>query len=261
VMSDDFGLELIEDEAPEQAVEPREVIHRSIDAVNLSAIAQDDEGTADARSVEDICSDTFVAAAPSLELPPIDLSRPGAKMVELCILADRSEVKFALAAYLDCHPEEIRIEHDESGKPRVLSHRVHFSISHAAGRTLLAIGPQRIGVDLDRTHRPHAQADGLMRYFTEAERNVLMAIQQPRRSWLIMQCWARKEAFAKATGLGLRIGLDTFGVFDENPAVAKLTGGRTFGWQVMDIPLTGGYAAALVGPVGFNVRWAGRLAA
>ena len=170
----------------------------------------------------------------------------------------RGDVAGILAKYLPIG--EINLERDAYGKPFIFGHPLHFNVSHVGDKTLLAIADSAVGIDIERIDRPPEQLAGLLHYFTATERDALGVLNSATRGRLIIQCWTRKEAFAKAIGRGLRVGLDTFAVFTNNPAAAELSGTQTQGWQVIDLEAPPGYAAAVALPAGKIVRRMGTTA-
>ena len=103
--------------------------------------------------------------------------------------------------------DEIRVGHEESGKPFLSSggERVgkYISISHCGGYIYLCMADSPIGCDAERIRRLPVN-DGLKGFFSEADLAAIRAADRPEI--LLTRIWTRREAFAKLTGImeGLR---------------------------------------------------------
>jgi len=96
----------------------------------------------------------------------------------------------------------LHVSHLSSGEPYLAAHpELHCSIAHSAGGGLAAVGPMRVGVDLER-----ADSDSSLAMEALATRSDLAALEllhlPPHALGAI--AWAAKEAVLKATGHGLR---------------------------------------------------------
>ena len=104
-------------------------------------------------------------------------------------------------------PETIRIGHEESGKPFLLSGRErigrHISISHCGGCLYLCMAEEPIGCDVEGI-RTMPVNDALKGFFSEADLEAIRGADEP--GTLLTRIWTRREAFAKLTGImeGLR---------------------------------------------------------
>ena len=79
--------------------------------------------------------------------------------------------------------------------------------------------------------------------FAPAERSALAALCPEDGQRAFFDCWARKEAFVKALGLGLSYPLDAFAVA-IGPQPELLAGGA--GWTLAALPLGPDFAGAVV---------------
>ncbi len=105
-------------------------------------------------------------------------------------------------------PHEIRILYTENGKPYTDSAPLHFSISHTDGVVLCAVHTAPIGADIERIRLPRPNT--VKRVCTDAECAYIG--DDPTRFAAV---WTRKEAYAKLTGKGVSIGLQTIPTADE----------------------------------------------
>ncbi len=105
------------------------------------------------------------------------------------------------------------------------------------------------------TATPHA---------AERESATLMGLPASQRQRAFFACWTRKEAFVKAVGKGIALGLDRFDVTlrPDEPAPPLRTGrdpDEAARWSLIDVDVGGSHAAApAVAGDGFEVRrWDG----
>lgn len=89
---------------------------------------------------------------------------------------------------------------NELGKPELQWPHIHFNLSHSAGAAVCAISADAVGVDIQK--RSLCRPSVLCRAFSEAERRAVEAASDP--DGLFTAIWSRKEAYGKATGLGIR---------------------------------------------------------
>jgi 4'-phosphopantetheinyl transferase len=90
---------------------------------------------------------------------------------------------------------------------------LRFNLSHSQKLALFAFAFRReVGVDLEYV-RPSVPDDRLAeRFFSPQEVTRLRALPESARTEAFFHCWTRKEAYLKARGEGLGIGLDSFAV-------------------------------------------------
>jgi 4'-phosphopantetheinyl transferase len=138
-----------------------------------------------------------------------------------------------LAHYLGADSRGLSIVRDPNGKPVLQPDVLAFNVSHSGDLALIAVsrvGP--LGIDVERERAEVATVDLARRYFTRSEAALVEA--NPRTFFRI---WTRKEAWAKAQGLGLAIPLDAVDV-----------SGAVSGWFVADLEVGFGFSAAVARP-------------
>ena len=154
-----------------------------------------------------------------------------------------------LGAYLDCRPEDIRFVRDAWGKPHLSGIPVHFNLSHSGDWCLLAVNRRHpVGADLERWREGLDMARLARRCFSSAERACWESLPENARTPAFFQLWTCKEAFAKAVGRGIQIGLSRceFDMSGEPRLVAAPPGcGAAEGWRIRILPPAAGYSAAL----------------
>lgn len=154
----------------------------------------------------------------------------------------RARLRQLLGAWVDRAPDALTFTENSHGKP-ILIDGPPFSLSHSADMMMLAIGDADIGCDLEWIDPaldwpPLAEA-----FFTTTERVALTALPAEAARRAFFACWARKEAFVKALGLGLSYPLDAFHV-SVGPTAELVSGGE--GWAIGAAPAIPGFATAIV---------------
>ena len=123
-------------------------------------------------------------------------------------LAMRVQLRLLLSSYLNIAADAIRFNTGPFGKPYLTQSTVTFNASHSKDKALVAIGPSPfIGVDIE-FWRPLDNMSRLAeRHFTDAEKIFWRTLDVDQREAVFFDLWASKEAFIKATGRGLGMGL------------------------------------------------------
>jgi 4'-phosphopantetheinyl transferase len=120
-----------------------------------------------------------------------------------------------LAGYLGQPPASLEYRTNAFGKPELADGRAKlaFNLSRSGGRALLAVTQgEEVGVDIEMAH---ADRDGLTiaeQFFSPGERAYLLQTPPKLRGEVFLRCWTLKEAYIKAVGTGLTLGLGTFDV-------------------------------------------------
>ena len=156
-----------------------------------------------------------------------------------------------LAQMLNELPERIRIDKAEHGKPYLAdTPELAFNLSHSADIMVIAVGRNcRLGVDVEYC-KPRASLAGLVdKCFAKEEIAYWNKLPETQQTAGFYRFWTRKEAFVKATGRGIGLGLHHCVINPENPTeflrVPKDCG-EASAWHVRDIDLGQGVCGALV---------------
>jgi 4'-phosphopantetheinyl transferase len=118
-------------------------------------------------------------------------------------VAGRSMLRRVLGAYLDVSPKEIAIEFNANGKPIVCGAPLHFNVTHSAGRGVIAISDDCVGVDLQKWNSKSDFAGLVKRYFSTAEIAQFERMPEDLKPAAFFQGWTVKEAVLKAIGIGM----------------------------------------------------------
>ncbi|MDQ2855223.1 MAG: 4'-phosphopantetheinyl transferase superfamily protein [Acidobacteriota bacterium] len=166
----------------------------------------------------------------------------------------RAYLRTLLGTYLGMTPQEIRFSYTEFGKPALaleLNQQLKFNLAHSGGLALYGftrIG--EIGIDLEYIRPEFTGREIADRFFSRMEVASLNQLPKTERHQAFFNCWTRKEAFIKAKGLGLSLGLDQFDVTLAPEQAAALLQTRwdekeAARWSLMAIEAGPEYAAAV----------------
>jgi 4'-phosphopantetheinyl transferase len=112
-------------------------------------------------------------------------------------------------------PADLRFTYGSHGKPALAAEcgsAIHFNVSHSGGLLACAFARRHpVGVDVEQC-RPIDFEPIAHRFFSPAEHDALMNVDESARLAGFYTGWVRKEAFIKALSGGLSIPLDSFRV-------------------------------------------------
>lgn len=169
-------------------------------------------------------------------------------------IAGRGLLRAILARHLDTDPATLCFRYGRRGKPALAipsdMGALRFNLAHSYGLALYAVTRAReVGVDLERM-QPRLEEGIAERFFSPREVAALRALPGDRQREAFFACWTRKEAYLKAKGDGLALGLDQFDVSlaPGEPAALLRTEGdpqEASRWSIRELDPAPGYAAAL----------------
>ncbi|QXD15524.1 4'-phosphopantetheinyl transferase superfamily protein [Rhodocaloribacter litoris] len=126
----------------------------------------------------------------------------------------RGVLRHLLGRYLGCDPAVLRFNYGPRGKPALAAPDgtpLRFNVSHSHELALVAVACGReVGVDVERCDPRRAAEDIAARFFAPEEVAAFRALPPGERVAGFFNAWTRKEAYMKATGQGLALGLDRF---------------------------------------------------
>lgn len=160
-------------------------------------------------------------------------------------LASHLGLRVLLGSYLGLSPVKVSLVREDCpccggphGRPAVAGGAVHFSLSHSDDMAYFAFAGVPVGVDIEGL--PGASAvDDVLGTLHPAETAELSGLPAAERPAALARVWSRKEAYLKATGTGLALGL-------AEPYVGSAsTPAPVPGWVLRDLTAPAAYAAAL----------------
>ncbi len=133
------------------------------------------------------------------------------------------------------------------GKPEPAPQRASCNLSHSGNQVWAALSYlPHLGIDVESATAP-TDFRGIMRSFHPDEIAELEASPDTPRA--MMRCWARKEAIAKAAGMGLSLPLHDYAVSCASASADWLRVApqalQQATWSTIDLPLETEYMGAL----------------
>ncbi|WP_305906414.1 4'-phosphopantetheinyl transferase superfamily protein [Methylomarinum sp. Ch1-1] len=165
-------------------------------------------------------------------------------------LETRARLRLKLADYVGQLPEALAIARSEHGKPYLPDYpELSFNLSHSGDQLLLAVtAGSRLGVDVE-TVRPRSGMEGLARKcFAASELRDWKALPQEQQTIAFYRYWTAKEAFVKATGRGIGLGLNKVVVARAAPlrlVEIPMQYGDAGQWRLAAIALDEGLSATV----------------
>lgn len=178
-----------------------------------------------------------------------DAYRKGIKKMPSCIgsriikLKNEDDRKASLAGKLVLHSMLIKDDaaylmdfwqFGEYDKPFIPGWR-HFNISHSGEIVVVVVGDYPLGVDIEKIELRNDL--GVAEYFHSGERRSIYNSETPVTDFY--RIWTRKEAFLKATGLGLNMDLKSFNCLHNRVTWMGST------WSIGDVNIHPEYRSAI----------------
>lgn len=153
----------------------------------------------------------------------------------------RAELRKVLSTYLNIEPRQIIIETGEYGKPFLLKEPLFFNLSHTRNRLVIAVSNiGDIGVDIEQVIARKSLAALVKKCFSEEESVYWHTLSEQQKTLMFYRFWVRKEAFVKAVGRGLALGLDRCVINPVEQAhflEIPVDYGLPLNWKIVDVPI------------------------
>jgi 4'-phosphopantetheinyl transferase len=160
----------------------------------------------------------------------------------------RAALRCLLARICAENPADLVFTRNAFGKPEMAG-VAHFNLSHSGGIVLIAMHATRpIGIDVEALPGPADWPDLAKDHLAEAERTAIFACSEADRPTAFLRAWTRKEAVAKAAGLGLSLPFASFSVdavAGRWQAVAETGGAQKHCYACCDLDLDADHVGAV----------------
>jgi 4'-phosphopantetheinyl transferase len=144
-------------------------------------------------------------------------------------------------------PRDLVFVEGDGRKPALRDHPdVHFNLSHSRDYVLIALGDAPLGVDIEATREIDWRALAVMNFHPDECAVIEQKLEAAAARAAFFQFWAHKEAFLKATGIGLTDRLTAISIPLGGGRVAALAELSRGDWYAMPLPAPDGYKASLV---------------
>ena len=148
---------------------------------------------------------------------------------------------------------EIRFVYGPQGKPEMSPSEkgVEFNVSHTEYLALIAVVPDRqVGVDVESINRQLEWNELAERFFTPAESRYLKSLTAEENRRNFFRLWTAKEAYLKAIGKGLSVGLNKVEFSITDPHLPRIMATphdpeERNRWRLRGIPCPLGFVATV----------------
>jgi 4'-phosphopantetheinyl transferase len=139
-------------------------------------------------------------------------------------------------------PDDVTVDIEPTGRLVVVGPLSRFSVSiaHSGDYVVAAVAQRAVGVDVEQLPSSPRHPGLVARVCSPDELRQLELITGAERQRAFMAIWARKEAYGKARGVGL-----DFDLRSVTACGLRIADGDGE-WQVSDLDIAAGYAAAVV---------------
>ena len=167
----------------------------------------------------------------------------------------RAALRHILGGYLEMDPAALVFISEVHGKPR-LEVGPKFNLSHCDDVMLVAVSAgAEVGIDVEQCGRLDADWRSVTRrVFSSTELEELETIPKSQQPAAALRGWVRKEAYAKARGVGLAYGFSSFTVKLDKSERALSEGflvcddndrDAVANWRLQDLDAPQGFIASL----------------
>jgi 4'-phosphopantetheinyl transferase len=165
-------------------------------------------------------------------------------------IQSRGVLRKILASYLNIEPQNINIKIAEFGKPFLAESTLGFNLSHKDNQFIIAVSNnENIGIDLEHCRNRDNLSALVEKCFSEVEKSYWNALPEKQKIVDFYRFWVRKEAFVKAVGKGISLGLNQC-IVNPRDATRFLSIPEAYGlatdWKIMEIQLEKDEICALV---------------
>ncbi len=123
----------------------------------------------------------------------------------LCLAAELL-LKRALS---DAGIERYKVKYGSFGKPYIANESICFNLSHSEDMVMCVISSEEVGCDVEKITDIDLEIAKRFFYTTEYDAITAAKSVEERRN-TFFRLWTLKESFMKATGLGMKLPLDSF---------------------------------------------------
>ena len=162
----------------------------------------------------------------------------------------RGLLRHWLACYLNQKPESIVFRYNKHGQPSVdnlNSEHFYFNISHSADMAAFAFGRNRVGIDIEMV-KSMKNLDAMTRHIAHPKEYAeFQHLSEPEALDAFFRLWTRKEAFIKANGQGLSMGLRSIFIGTQTQCIptVEYKNKPQPHWLIKDLPTEENYKLAV----------------
>lgn len=170
-------------------------------------------------------------------------------------IAAHGLLRVILGGYVEADPKSLTFCTNAYGKPFLCPDQktapLFFNLSHSHNLCVIAVcSGLEVGIDVEYVNRDINAPELANRFFSKKEIEKINSLPENLLKYAFYRCWTRKEAYLKAKGKGLSLGLHQFEVslLPTEPAVILRSDGSPEDvdrWHLFDLDLYPWYIGAL----------------
>jgi 4'-phosphopantetheinyl transferase len=160
----------------------------------------------------------------------------------------RAFLRTILGEALAIAPEAVEFAYSDYGKPLLPGGELQFNLSHSDEVAVAAIAPAAVvGIDVERVRVKDNALELATRFFAPDEVEALRRVPAGEIDHAFFRCWTAKEAYIKARGQGISLGLDTFAVSldADAPRLLRADDDDPRCWTMQRVPVPDGYLCTM----------------
>ncbi|HET8579692.1 MAG TPA: 4'-phosphopantetheinyl transferase superfamily protein [Nitrospiraceae bacterium] len=145
-------------------------------------------------------------------------------------IAAHGMLRAIVSRYVNEQPERLVVASGPHGKPslaglRGAAGKVRFNLAHSHDSALIAVARNReVGIDVEGIRDDVESLKLAERFFSPSEFQSLRHLSSDQANRMFFTLWTCKEAYLKARGIGLSLGLDQFEVrLGPEESIARVT--------------------------------------
>ena len=181
---------------------------------------------------------------------------------QICWIRSRVALRMILALHSDRDERDIRFTYGPFGKPRSLATGrgappLHFSLSRSGTLCLIGVSSERaVGVDVEQVVLTPEVDELIEQQLSPQQGRELRGLPSAAKCRAYFTVLTRREAYAKARGVGLQLGLRDLQVSADafNPDIIGLEGDDPAAWRIVALHPGEPYVASLAVRDGYDQR-------
>lgn len=164
----------------------------------------------------------------------------------------RGLLRQSLGFYLHQAPSTVLFHYNRYGQPSVKPDNnqtsFHFNISHSHEMAAFAFSHSRVGIDIEYK-KEMKNLNALINYISHPDEiSEFKQLPAAETAEAFFRLWTRKEAFIKANGQGLSMGLRSIyiGIDDQSiTTTVQYKSTSLHNWYIEDLPCNNAYKSAI----------------
>lgn len=164
-------------------------------------------------------------------------------------LSTRYQIRRVLACYLNVTAKDVEILKSEHGKPYLAEGMPFFNVSHSGDKLAIAVTDiGDVGIDIEQDKKRYSLHALAERCFAPEELTYWSSLDIVMQTQVFYRFWTGKEAYVKAIGRGIALGLERCVINPAQPdRFQRLPQecGRSEAWRLLSFETDPAYCGAV----------------